>query len=80
MVKERLSKAARIAAVGAVLSAGFVPVVHAQNVNDVATSDARDDGTDYGWIGLLGLIGLAGLMRRDRSHATYPQTAAASRT
>ena len=26
----------------------------------------RDDGMDWGWLGLLGLIGLAGLRRRDR--------------
>jgi hypothetical protein len=25
----------------------------------------RDDGFDYGWLGLLGLLGLAGLLRRD---------------
>lgn len=32
----------------------------------------RDDGFDYGWLGLAGLIGLLGLMPRDRRerHAT----------
>ena len=31
-----------------------------------AQSDARDDGFDYGWLGLAGLVGLLGLMPRDR--------------
>jgi LPXTG-motif cell wall-anchored protein len=28
----------------------------------------RDEGSDWGWIGLLGLLGLAGLMGRKRNH------------
>jgi hypothetical protein len=31
----------------------------------------RDEGFDWGWLGLLGLIGLAGLMRRDRAHPVH---------
>ena len=27
----------------------------------------RDDGTDWGWLGLLGLAGLLGLRRREHS-------------
>ena len=26
----------------------------------------RDNGTDYGWVGLLGLAGLAGLLRKPK--------------
>ena len=29
------------------------------------SSDRRDDGFNWGWLGLLGLAGLAGLRRRD---------------
>ena len=29
-------------------------------------TDARDDGTDWGWLGLLGLTGLLGLMPKRR--------------
>jgi hypothetical protein len=38
---------------------------------DSGTANARtyrDEGTNYGWLGLLGLAGLAGLMPR-KSHA-----------
>ena len=42
--------------------------------NDV-TMD-RDDGDNWGWLGLFGLIGLAGLRRRDRVDVrTSPKTA-----
>lgn len=26
----------------------------------------RDDGTDWGWLGLLGLVGLAGLLKKPK--------------
>ena len=41
------------------------------------TSDNnRDDGFDWGWLGLLGLIGLVGLKGRDRdTHNSYSDRA-----
>ena len=32
------------------------------------TTAPRDDGFDWGWIGLVGLIGLAGLRRTEERH------------
>lgn len=32
------------------------------------TTDNRDSGTSWGWLGLVGLAGLAGMMRKE-SHA-----------
>ena len=40
---------------------------------DSPTTDVRaerDDGADWGWLGLLGLAGLLGLRRRDRIERT----------
>lgn len=34
----------------------------------IMTTDNRDSGTSWGWLGLVGLAGLAGMMRRE-SHA-----------
>ena len=31
------------------------------------TTDRRDDGTDWGWLGLLGLTGLLGLIPKRRT-------------
>lgn len=43
-------------------------------------TDARDDGTDWGWIGLLGLTGLLGLIpKRRRAEADYRATDTATR-
>ncbi len=45
--------------------------VSAQNTNGgggATAGQTRDDGMDYGWIGLLGLAGLAGLLRRRDTH------------
>ena len=44
-------------------------------------TDNRDDGTDWGWLGLLGLTGLLGLIpKRRREEADYRATdTAASR-
>ena len=45
-----------------------------------ATSDGRDDGTDWGWLGLLGLTGLLGLIpKRRRDEVDYRSTDTASR-
>lgn len=43
----------------------------------------RDEGFDWGWLGLLGLIGLAGLSGRkktDNAHQTDTRTADVNRT
>ena len=43
-------------------------------------TDTRDDGTDWGWLGLLGLTGLLGLIpKRQRVQADYRATDTASR-
>ena len=43
-------------------------------------TDARDDGTDWGWLGLLGLTGLLGLIpKRRHAEADYRATDNASR-
>lgn len=45
-----------------------------------ARTDGRDDGTDWGWLGLLGLTGLLGLIpKRRRVEADYRATDTASR-
>lgn len=45
---------------------------------DTVTTTDRDDGFDWGWLGLLGLIGLAGLKGGDRDHNS--RTSYADRT
>lgn len=43
-------------------------------------TDTRNDGTDWGWLGLLGLAGLLGLIpKRRRVDADYRATDTASR-
>ena len=50
----------------------FVRQASAQATSDRTANDAgtansrtyRDEGFNYGWLGLLGLVGLAGLMSR----------------
>ena len=45
-----------------------------------ARTDGRDDGTDWGWLGLLGLTGLLGLIpKRRRADVDYRATDTASR-
>jgi hypothetical protein len=39
-------------------------------VENQTESDYRDDGFDWGWLGLLGLIGLAGLAGKKRNEPT----------
>jgi len=42
--------------------------------NDMNMS--RDEGDNWGWLGLLGLVGLVGLRRRDRTEVRVaPRTA-----
>lgn len=43
-------------------------------------TDNRNDGFDWGWLGLLGLIGLAGLARKREEPARYREPDEASRT
>ncbi len=45
---------------------------------DTTTITARDDGMDWGWIGLLGLAGLLGLKRSDREKVHEPGRTRAS--
>ena len=47
------------------------PVVPGAGTNTTTTTDNRNDGFDWGWLGLLGLIGLAGLKGRDNDTTTY---------
>ena len=52
-------------------SAGYTPV----------RTDGRDDGTDWGWLGLLGLTGLLGLIPKRRGEeADYRATDRATDT
>lgn len=45
-----------------------------------ARTDGRDDGTDWGWLGLLGLTGLLGLIpKRRHAEADYRATDTAAR-
>ena len=45
-----------------------------------ARTDGRDNGTDWGWLGLLGLTGLLGLIpKRRREETDYRATDNASR-
>jgi hypothetical protein len=41
-------------------------------------AEPRDEGTNWGWLGLLGLIGLAGLRRR-HDHQDRPYTGTGTR-
>jgi hypothetical protein len=43
------------------------------------TTTTRDDGRDYGWLGLLGLVGLLGLRRRPDDHRDVNRTTTTSR-
>ncbi|WP_237178654.1 WGxxGxxG family protein [Paenibacillus xylanexedens] len=38
------------------------------NVRANATTNDRDNGMDWGWLGLLGLLGLAGMRKRVTDH------------
>jgi hypothetical protein len=44
-----------------------VPPAGTPSPADTVTTVPRDDGFDWGWIGLLGLLGLAGLSGRNRT-------------
>lgn len=45
-----------------------------------ARTDGRDNGTDWGWVGLLGLTGLLGLIpKRRRDEVDYRATDTGSR-
>ncbi|KIL48225.1 WGxxGxxG family protein [Jeotgalibacillus soli] len=37
-----------------------------ENPDTAVQTDANDDDTDWGWIGLIGLAGLLGLRRKDK--------------
>ena len=47
---------------------------NAARVDSVRTAE-RNDGLNWGWLGLLGLGGLAGLMRRDRPTKVWDYSA-----
>ena len=75
-----------VAALAAALTVGTASIALSQagtGSNAPRTESARaadrnrDDGFNWGWLGLLGLGGLAGLMRRDRRRTDahgYPTT------
>lgn len=71
---------ARLAVLSAaLLVAPLTGVGMGQTGNDTTstvtrTNDARDDGFDWGWLGLLGLAGLLGMRRNDRDHGTVRHT------
>ena len=45
----------------------------------ITDDNNRDDGFDWGWLGLLGLIGLVGLKGRDRdTHNSYSDRTSAA--
>ena len=54
----------------------------APRTESARAADRRDDGFNWGWLGLLGLGGLAGLMGRDRRRTgtDYTTTTTADRT
>lgn len=61
------------------LSLTALPAVAQQTTNQpadqtvsqpVTAQTSRNDGFDWGWLGLLGLVGLAGLAGRNRDRAT----------
>lgn len=66
-------KFTRIAALVLCLSVSAAVSVQAQNGNANTTNKIetrtveRDNGFDWGWLGLLGLLGLAGLMPKKRT-------------
>lgn len=57
---------------GAALQAQDRREVPPQTINTV--DHDRDDGFEWGWVGLLGLVGLAGLMRRESHDRTVVRT------
>jgi len=54
--------------------AATLPAAAQETTNATPRAEQRDDGRDFGWIGLFGLIGLAGLMGRKRDHNHYEAT------
>jgi hypothetical protein len=77
-MRQRITKLAGTALVGAGLALGTAAgVASAQDVTPPTTERFDDDrGMDWGWIGLLGLAGLAGLMGREKrpAYRTATQT------
>lgn len=61
--------------------AATLPAAAQETPNAPAQTEQRDDGRDYGWIGLFGLIGLAGLMgrKRERHYETTRSSASGAR-
>ena len=60
-------------------SAGSPPVDNSAGTR-IAEPIQRDEGTDWGWLGLLGLSGLLGLLpKRRREEEEYRTTNTASR-
>jgi hypothetical protein len=74
-MRKRITRYARIAVGAAFLAMPLASVATAQDVGRT-TDMERDDGMDFGWIGLLGLAGLLGL--RGRARDAYSSTATSS--
>lgn len=69
----RVFQGAALAAMIAIAGAAAPNIATAQGAGDVGTTQPtrttdRDNGMDWGWLGLLGLAGLLGLRRRDHVH------------
>ncbi len=62
----RLSQAVRVAMLGGALLLPVLAQTADRGVTTTDTSQDRDRGFNYGWLGLLGLAGL--IPRRQRTH------------
>ena len=69
----RIFQSAALATTIAVAGVTAPSVATAQGAGDPGVAQTspmndRDDGMDWGWLGLLGLAGLLGLRRREHVH------------
>ena len=76
-MRKRIIRYARIAVGAAFLAMPLASVATAQDVGRTAPDMERNDGMDFGWIGLLGLAGLLGLRGRARDHFSSTATSPA---
>ena len=67
------------AVVAVALAATMAGAAYAQETREPVRVENRDDGMDYGWLGLLGLAGLYGLKRRDREYDSARDRVAVNR-
>jgi MYXO-CTERM domain-containing protein len=63
-----------------VLAASSAVLAQVDSPTTTTAADDRDDGMEWGWLGLLGLFGLLGLRRRDRIDVTAHSAARPHRT